>query len=219
MIGSRPSRTHACSVSPRAAPMIARLDRDRLQHASSRRSIRPRRAVGREGFTLPEVVIVAALIIVLVVILLPVITQARRASQSVACLTHLRNIDLAFHLYDRDNSNHLPDPGITQIPWEHSLVPYCSADVFICPGDDVLGPATNSSYNWRDTIYASTTLAGYGLTSSQRQDAVLVYDTLPDWHEKSRMNVGVIDGSVRSMDYKECVTDLATPIRPLTTDN
>jgi type II secretory pathway pseudopilin PulG len=192
--------------------MIARLDRDCLHQASSRRSSRPRRAVGR-GFTLTELVIVAALIIGLVVMLLPVITQARRYSRSVACLSNLRNIDAAFRLYAANNSNHLPDPGITQIPWEHSLLFYCSPDMFVCPGDDELAPSTHSSYDWRDTGDSSTTLAGYGLTSSQRADAVLVFDALPDWHQKSRMNTGLIDGSVRSMTYDECVTDLNTQIR------
>jgi len=194
--------------------MIVRLDRDCLQHASSRRSIRPWRADDRGGFTLPEVVIVGAVIIVLVVMLLPVITQARRASQSVACLSHLRNIDAAFHLYATDNSNHLPDPGMTEIPWEHSLVRYCSPDMFACPGDDELAPTTNSSYDWRDTGIASTTLAGYGITSPIRSDVVLVFDSLPDWHQKSRMNTGLLDGSVLSMNQDECVIDLATPIRP-----
>jgi type II secretory pathway pseudopilin PulG len=194
--------------------MIARLDRDCLHQASSRRSTRPRWVVGRGAFTLTELVIVAALITVLVVLLLPVITQARRASRSVVCLSHLRNIDLAFRLYGTDNSNHLPNPAITLIPWEHSLVRYCSPEMFVCPGDDELAPATNSSYDWRDTGNSLTTLAGYGLPPSLRLDAVLVYDALPEWHEKYRMNTGLIDGSVRSMTYDECVTDLDTPIRP-----
>jgi type II secretory pathway pseudopilin PulG len=163
---------------------------------------------------LTELVIVAALIVVLVVILLPMITQARRASRSVACLSHLRTLALAFRQYAQDNSSHLPDPGMTQIPWEHSLIRYCSADMFVCPGDDELAPATNSSYDWRDTGIDSTTLAGRGITSSARVDAVLVFDSLPDWHEKSRMNAGLLDGSVRGMTQYECVIDLATPIRP-----
>ncbi len=37
---------------------------------------------------------------------------------------------------------------------------------------------------------------------------------MPEWHEKLRMNTGMIDGSARSMAYDECVNDLATPIRP-----
>jgi prepilin-type N-terminal cleavage/methylation domain-containing protein len=193
--------------------MIARLDRHYPQNASSRRSARPSQAIDRGGFTLTEVVIAIAVIVVLVVMLLPVVTQARRASQSVACLSNLRAISSAFRQYSQDNSNHLPDPGVTEIPWERSLLHYCSPDVFVCPGDQELAPATNSSYDWRDTGIASTTLAGYGLTTSQRPDAVLVFDALPDWHQKSRMNAGVIDGSVRSMTQDECVIDLNTPIR------
>jgi prepilin-type N-terminal cleavage/methylation domain-containing protein len=194
--------------------MIVRLDRDCQQDASSRRFSRLPRAGGRRGFTLTELVIVAALVVVLVVMLLPVISQARRASRSVACLSHLRAICSAFRLYTQNNSDQFPDPGVTQIPWEHSLIAYCSPDAFVCPGDDELGPATNSSYDWRDTGIPATTLAGYGLASSRRPDAVLVFDSLPDWHEKARMNAGMIDGSVRSMGQDECVIDLATPIRP-----
>jgi type II secretory pathway pseudopilin PulG len=194
--------------------MIVRLDRDTPLNASSRRSNRSCRTIGRRGFTLTELVIVAAVVIVLAVMLLPVVTQARRASRSVACLSHLRALCSAFRQYSQDNSNHLPDPGVTQVPWEHSLIRYASADMFICPGDDELAPATNSSYDWRDTGLEATTLAGFGLTYAPRPDAVLVFDALPDWHEKSRMNAGSIDGSVRSMTQDECVTDLKTPIRP-----
>ena len=194
--------------------MIVRLDRDCSLNASSPRSDRPCRALGRGGFTLTEAVIVAAVVVVVAVMLLPVVTQARRASQSVACLSHLRVLVYAFRQYAQDNSNHLPNPGITQIPWEHSLIRYCPPDTFICPGDSELAPATNSSYDWRDTGVPSTTLAGYGMSSSRRPDAVLVYDSLPEWHQKSRMNAGLIDSSVRSMTWDECVTDLATDIRP-----
>lgn len=194
--------------------MIARLDRDSSPHASSRRFHRRLQPFARTGFTLTELVIGVALVVVLVVMLLPVISQARRASRSVACLSHLRTLGSAFRLYAQSNSDKLPDPGITQIPWEHSLIGYCSPDAFICPGDYELAPATNSSYDWRDTGIPSTTLAGCGLTSLQRPDAVLVYDALPDWHEKSRINAAIVDGSVRSMSQDECVTDLDTPIRP-----
>ncbi len=114
--------------------MIVRLERDWLRHASSRRSTRPTRAVGRGAFTLTEVVIVAALIIVLVVMLLPIVTQARRASRSAACLSNLRCLISAFRLYAQNNSDRLPNPGMTQIPWEHSLIGYCSPGAVRLPG-------------------------------------------------------------------------------------
>ena len=180
----------------------------RLYPSNDHPSRRSGRATGsRNGFTLIEMLVVMAILIVCAVLLLPVVGRARRASQSVACLSHLRHLGMAFRMYAQDNFNQLPNPGLTGIPWERSLFHYTAPGTFVCPGDSELAPATNSSYDWRDTGIASTTLAGRGL-DLPRRNAVLVYDSLPDWHQRSQMNVCFVDGSVQSMDQSDLVIDL-----------
>jgi hypothetical protein len=120
----------------------------------------------------------------------------------------------AFRIYAQDNGNRFPYPAVTGIPWERSLLKYGAPALFVCPADEELAPATNSSYDWRDTGVPSTTLAGLGPDSSNRPDAVLVFDALPSWHQTGRMNVALLDASTRSMDQDECVADLVRPIRP-----
>ena len=165
------------------------------------------------GFTLPETLVVIGIFIVLVAILMPVYSRARRASQSVVCLSHLRALNSAFQHYSQANGDHLPYPALNGIPWERSLLRYTNDAMFICPGDAELAPMTNSSYDWRDTGILSTTMAGRAWGDCTRHDAVMVFDALPSWHVYNQMNVGLLDGSVRPMDQQECVNDLSTAVR------
>ncbi len=72
-------------------------------------SRRPVRTPGPlRGFTLIELLVVISIIALLVAILLPVLSQARKASQSVSCLSNLRQLGVAPEAFANDRKDYLP---------------------------------------------------------------------------------------------------------------
>lgn len=147
----------------------------------------------------------------LVALLLPIVGKAREASRQASCLSNLRQIGLGFRLYDQGNDA-LPYPAFSSIPWERSLSVYVGTNVFQCPADSELAPATGSSYDWRDTGIPETTLAGRSLREVTRPSVILAFDALPDWHQKGMINVVTVDGASRSIPYPDCAADLEAPV-------
>lgn len=169
---------------------------------------------GRRGYTYVELLVSLGIIGILVALLMPVIGRSRASAQSVYCLSQLRQIHAGLLQYAGDNDKHLPDPYEMQTSWEQLLRKYVAdADAFHCPGDDELFPTVGSSYDWRDTGFADTTLAGRTVDDSARADCVLAFEALPSWHSAGRMNAALLNGSALSMDQEQCMADIQTPIR------
>jgi prepilin-type N-terminal cleavage/methylation domain-containing protein len=180
----------------------------RLGGADAARTVASHRTCRRDAFTLVELLVVMGIIAVVVSILIPVMHRARAASQAVTCLSNLRQVSVAFHLFAERNDKRFPDPSITRVSWETSLSPYTSTNVFACPADNEIFPSVGSSYDWRDTPSPATTLAGKTLTDSARSSLVLAFEALPGWHARKRINAAFLDGTAQDMDYETCLTDL-----------
>ena len=47
---------------------------------------------------------------------------------------------------------------------------------------------------------------------------MLVFEALPAWHAKGRMNAALLNGSAITMDQELCLSDLQSPIRNIWPD-
>lgn len=114
------------------------------------------RVTEKAGFTLIELLVVIAIIGILASLLLPALAQGKRAAQSVACVSNLRQIGIALSTYVQDNRDHLPIcagylpsqmsnlPPITTTLFENQR----TNKVFRCPLDQKLFDKETTSYEW-----------------------------------------------------------------------
>ncbi len=68
----------------------------------------PSPSLGRKGFTLIELLVVIAIIAILAAILFPVFAKARDKARQASCLSNLKQIGLATHLYAQDYDEYFP---------------------------------------------------------------------------------------------------------------
>lgn len=199
---------------PRASPFIPANSAGRGRglpavghppYQSAHRGIR--RSTRRGAITLPELLVVVGIIAVVVGLIVPILSHARDSSRRVTCLSNLRQLGLAFGQYNHDEGR-LPYPAFDEIPWERSLARYVPLNTFLCPSDAELGPATGSSYDWRDTGVPETTLAGKSLRDAVRSDTVLAFEALPGWHGKGQIGAVFVDLSSRMVSQDDGLADL-----------
>jgi len=148
----------------------------RLREHQARRVPPARPAGPRAGFTLIELLVVVGIISLLVSILMPSLTNARELARRTVCLSNLRSLGAAMHLYQQDNSDYFwpcalynyPQNGTRCYFWGTAAVPvdhkpspllkHCGYNVAYlwCPSQSwgtyvpqggVNEPTTNYGYN------------------------------------------------------------------------
>ena len=62
----------------------------------------------KRGFTLIELLVVIAIIAILAAMLLPVLAAAKRRAQRINCVSNIKQVNLAFRIWEGDNNNLYP---------------------------------------------------------------------------------------------------------------
>ena len=131
----------------------------------------------RKGFTLIELLVVIAIIAILAAILFPVFARAREKARQTSCLSNIKELGLAVHMYVQDYDEMYPtawwvsNDGMGYI-WADCLDPYTqNLQIFTCPSDPAHGARRygrpnsrgfdnidrgNLGYAWNSNYYGST---------------------------------------------------------------
>jgi type II secretory pathway pseudopilin PulG len=171
-----------------------------------------RQAAG--GLSTTEMLVAMAILSVLVVISVTVLSGSKRGRAQAQCAANLRSIGIAFSMYASDYKDSYPIPT-PEAQWEDLLRPYVARATFHCPADDELFAALDSSYDWRDTGDAKTTLAGRLSMLISATDLALAFDALPEWHQKGSIQVLHVNQSVDLMSVPSFFQDIRrSPVSP-----
>lgn len=114
------------------------------------------------AFTLIEMLVVIAVISILTAILLPVFANVREKGRRTACMSNMRQIEMALTAYTQDNEGQFPTGNQFHRDWSLAVFHYVnSAELFQCP--DVQLPLAWSS---PDIYFYGSATRGYALNKA-----------------------------------------------------
>ncbi len=111
----------------------------------------------RHAFTLTESLVAIVILALLVSLLFPAMSRYRAVAENGTCISHLRKLGSAIHLYTADHDGYLP-PSVQEKlgTFEEFLEPYVgpwvdrtrliAADTFYCPTNVRLGSPPKEGY-------------------------------------------------------------------------
>lgn len=127
----------------------------------------------RRAFTLIELLVVIAIIAILASILFPVFAKAKEAAKKTTCLSNVKNIGVAFGLYQVDFDDNYPNTGQSNLwigrQFRWPLMPYLaiaqqrlnptsiasttSSPLLYCPSDESRRSFNDTSYAYAATFF------------------------------------------------------------------
>src|ERR1039458_2666663 len=99
----------------------------------------------KRAFTLGELLVVIAIIAILAALLLPVLSRAKASAKRIACVSNVRQINLAVHLYADEHGDAIAYyTNSIYFDYKKNILPYLGQSestppdnaVFACPADD-----------------------------------------------------------------------------------
>ncbi|MBI4659037.1 MAG: type II secretion system protein [Verrucomicrobia bacterium] len=126
------------------------------------------------GFTLIELLVVITIIAILAGLLLPALIAAKATARSARCVSNLRQVGYAMHLYVEDHGVY-PLVGSAMGPgskWYDDLYPYTAQrwtnDLYACPG--YKGPVFDGRIEKNTIIWHSLGSYGYNVGTADQAD-------------------------------------------------
>ena len=160
----------------------------------------------KKGFTLIELLVVVSIIAILAGMLLPALARAREQARRIECMSNLRQLGVACHMYATDWNESFPDE-ITNVLFAKQLADNGYVDaggIFVCPSSADTAIAITKG---GDHTFQSTNISYFyhhSLTESSGSDTPLLADqwasggswTTASNHKTDGGNVNYVDGHV-----------------------
>jgi len=104
------------------------------------------------GFTLVELLVVIGIIAILVAVLLPALSKARKAANTIACASNLRQIVQAMMIYVSQNNGYIPGGPNTTGAFLFDPTPRGSYPVFDSQYSENYCPGISQTWDWQAPI-------------------------------------------------------------------